>query len=457
MKLHASASHAKIVRYDAGGVEDAARVQRVSVAPGSVLIRHGPDGAAIVAVGRPGEVDRHEAAAATQERVSLPDSVLIPAPVNAHTHLDLTHIGPRPHNPADGFLAFIGMVRPNRHTDPPLIAESVRRGVELSLAGGTAAVGDIAGAAGGSACAAAYHELARSGLSGVSYLEFFAIGRGEDEQRRRVERVVEDAPMARIRLGLQPHAPYSVSPGSYRWAMELARRRSLPICTHVGESPEEREFVARARGPLRSLLERLGVWDDAILGGIGRGRSPVAHLTDALAEASDGSRTPPMLAVHVNDASDGDIEALARVGASVVYCPRASAYFGAERHFGPHRYRDMLGAGIPVALGTDSIINLPDSASDAARGGISVLDEMRMLFGRDGTDPRVLLAMATTHGASALGLDPERFALGPGSISAGILAIDVSRTDPSRPTLERVMRSVGAPRWIAGAGAAAGA
>ena len=59
-----------------------------------------------------------------------------------------------------------------------------------------------------------------------------------------------------------------------------------------------------------------------------------------------------------------------------VYCPRASEFFGHPAGGHPsHRYREMLAAGVPVALGTDSAIVLGDAPS------ISVLDEMRLLPG----------------------------------------------------------------------------
>lgn len=113
----------------------------------------------------------------------------------------------------------------------------------------------------------------------------------------------------------------------------------------------------------------------------------------------------PFLVAHVNDADDAAIRTLAHTRASVVYCPRASAYFAADRRFGPHRYRDMLTAGVRVALGTDSVVNLdtPDR--------ISILDEMRLLHRRDATDARTLLTMATVNGAAALGLNPGWFRL----------------------------------------------
>lgn len=450
MKTDVSATPGRIVRYDAAAVEDARPVQRVSVPVGSILLRSGAGEPEVLAVGTRDEVDAHPASRIA-EKVSLPDLVVIPALVNAHTHLDLTLVGPRSHEPDAGFLGFIETVRAHRPVDPVEIAAAVTRGVKLALAGGTAAVGDIAGAVRGSPCLTAWEALAGSPLAGVSFLEFFAFGRGDEPARRVLERLVRGlSPAAgRIRLGIQPHAPYTVSSGAYRWSRDLARSLSIPFCTHLGESPDERRFIRDGDGPLQELLERVGVWDDTVRGVIGRGRSPVAHVAEALGSTGDEA----WVAVHVNDADDADIDALTRARAAVVYCPRASAYFGFDRDFGPHRYRDMLDAGLRVALGTDSIISLPPAAADPASGGMSVLDEMRLLSRRDGTDARTLLAMGTTVGASLLGLDPDRFLLRAGMTPAGVLALSVSDTDPTLPPLERVMRSGSPPRWLAGPGA----
>lgn len=126
--------------------------------------------------------------------------------------------------------------------------------------------------------------------------------------------------------------------------------------------------------------------------------------------------------VHLNYLSDAALAAL--VGGLSgnrpcvpVYCPRASAYFGhpAPGH-AAHRYRDLLAAGVPVAIGTDSAILLGDAPS------ISVLDELRFLHRRDATDPRTLVAMATAHGARAIGVDPMQVRL-PKACATGARAL----------------------------------
>ena len=357
--------------------------------------------------------------------------LLIPGLVNAHTHLDLTHIGPRPHDPADGFAVWINMILRERLSEQAAIAGAVQQGVTFLLAGGTVLVGDIAGAVGGIASEIPGRALAEDGrINGTSYVEFFA--HGENGHLRTVPayeawRNLSAAAFPRggggghVVFGVQPHAPYSVGLRYYEDIFKSVAGEA-PLCTHLAESVAEHEFIAQGTGPFQALLERLGLWDRFASSEVGRGHTPIGHLQTYL-------QSEPLAVVHCNDVSDADLAILAETATPVMYCPRSSAYFGAHRDFGPHRYRDMLAAGITVALGTDSIVNL-DTADR-----ISVWDEMRFLHQRDGTDPLTLLGMATINGATALRRDPASFTFKPMGTLAGLAAIPVSAanrsTDPS--------------------------
>jgi len=454
-------SEMEVVRIDAAGVRDAAGVD---ASPGSLLVlvegrdvalvrgRDVPFGRLrVLASGRPGEVDSHPAAAGAR-RIDRPDACVIPGLVNAHAHLDLTHMGPRPFDHAAGFVSFIGAVLRERHSEPRAIAESVALGVGMSLAGGVVAVGDIGGIAGGVPSLAPWRTLSLSPLRGVSFLEFLAIGRHEergwDQAAAALDEAALDGPAGpvagAIALGLSPHATNTVGLAAYGRAAARAAAEGMPICTHLAETPEEREFIARGTGPQRALLERFGAWDDALFTTIGRGLTPVAHLEPVL-------EVLPMLLAHVNDASDADIDILARHGAAVVYCPRASSYFGAAEHFGPHRYRDMVAAGIPVVLGTDSVVNLPpgDAGDHAgAEARISTFDDMRLLAQRDGADPGLLLRMATTAAAAAIGIDPGLFTFSAGGWLAGLCAVALQPAASGPSPLARALASTTRPEIL---------
>jgi cytosine/adenosine deaminase-related metal-dependent hydrolase len=426
-----------LARFDALGAVDAAGL---SVSPCSILVewsrRQGAGfSARVLAVGHPNDVGRHEAARSSVLRViPRPNAILIPGLVNAHTHLDLTHIGPQPHDPARGFMPWVELIRARRETEPARIAQSVRRGIELSLAGGTVAIGDIAGAPRGQMTLEPWRILRQSPLVGVSWLEFFGIGRGQARSEEMLDRMkpeIEEAAAGGVvgggvRIGLQPHAPNTVAREVYFKAIAQAvgLGHAASLSTHLAETPEEHEFIARGCGPQRELLESLGLWDDSILNDLGKGLHPVEHLEGVLASR-------PFTVAHVNDANDATIQILARTRTRVVYCPRAASYFGAPSHFGPHRYREMLAAGICVALGTDSVVNLPPEtgglpAEIPTGRGMSILDEMRFLHARDGTSPNDLLRMGTINGAKSLGLDPGAFVLKAGNPLAGLVAVPVA-------------------------------
>lgn len=428
----AGARHPELLRLDAAALADATR----TIAPASLLLDVNPARAAspllVLAADLPAQVDRHPAAA-NARRVHLPDRLLIPGLVNSHTHLDLTSIAPQPY--AGDFSGWLDMVRRSRPSEPADIAAAVAEGARLSLASGVVAVGDIAGAPRGQPTLAPTQALAAAGLAGVSFLEFFAIGKGAGAIER-IQHLTDAAPrsIGPVRVGLQPHATGTVGLAGYRWAADMAAL-GWTVSSHVAETLDERDLVARASGPQREFLERLALWDDSLLREFARGLSPVQHLREVFERA-------PFLLAHVNDAGDPDIELLARTKQSVAYCPRASVYFGNHAIIGPHRYRDMLAAGVNVCLGTDSIIN------QHPEGGLSIWREMKLLFQRDHAPARDLLAMATVNGARALALSAEQWTFAPDRAICAVASVVVSPTARGRDPLKSALESSTEPELL---------
>ena len=391
--------------------------QGQNATPGAVLL----EGSQILASGDVSSIGPVDDA----ELIDRPRCVVLPALVNVHCHLDLSHIGP---TPLDGdFVSWIEQLRTARAQTDEAIAASVRHGVELALAGGTALVGDIAGVG----SLVPIEQLRASKLGGVSFLEVFGIGNRQDAAIETMKRAVHDCPAYEggVRLGVQPHAPYSCGRAVFEAAAQLDR----PLATHLSETLDELQFVDTATGPLASMLKRFGVWDDSI-GGCGC--HPIDHIREILGDRE-------IVAAHLNYVDNCHVEKLADWPITVAYCPRASAYFGHPYDgYTPHRYRDMLEVGVNVALGTDGLpcLDTPDR--------ISVLDEMRFLYQRDSADPIALLRMATVAGASALGFDESLFTLAPGP-TAGLLAVEIDSDDPHDPLIQ-VLRGDNALQWIAG-------
>lgn len=386
-------------------------------APGAILV----EGDQIIACGSPESIGAVERAVIEQR----PDRVLIPALVNVHAHLDLTAIGPVPHT--GDFLSWVDLVRTQRQTTDEGIRAAVQRGAQLARAGGTSLIGDIAGVR----SLAAVEALRETGLAGVSFLEVFGQGRSQTMAVSIMRSLVEmcEPNVHGVQLGIQPHAPYSCGLAMYEASLELG----LPLATHLAETLEEIEFTCTGGGPFAELLKHVGVWDETITGS---GQHPVDALAPVLNRA-------PWIAAHLNYVSSQQINRLAQLPITVAYCPRASAYFQhPQAGHPPHQYREMLENGINVALGTDSLLCLdtPDR--------ISVLDEMRLLHERDGTDARTLLRMATINGARALGCDPSRVTLSPGP-TLGVLALPIDPHSDVDP-LTQTLHDDSPPEWIVG-------
>ncbi|PYP68061.1 MAG: hypothetical protein DMD36_13780, partial [Gemmatimonadetes bacterium] len=104
----------------------------------------------------------------------------------------------------------------------------------------------------------------RLGGRGIYYQEVF----GPDpakctasiaEMERALSRL---SPLAssHLRLGVSPHAPYTVSEPLYRAVAAFARRERLPIAVHLAESREETALVRDGAGPF-AMSWNLASWD----------------------------------------------------------------------------------------------------------------------------------------------------------------------------------------------------
>lgn len=354
--------------------------------------------------------------------VRADDRLVVPALVNAHAHLDLT-LTPAVAYGGD-FVAWLEHVIEARPGEAHGVVAAVHQGLADSRAAGVGVVGDVAG----SSAAIRARLEANAGLAGVSLLECFGMGEGGvDRLLATAAGLADFESRADVTLGLSPHAPYSVSPEAYDEAVAFAAQRGLPWQTHLAETPEEVRFTRDGDGPFADMLARLGRGPAHPP----TGRHPVDLLAPRLARW-------PGSVVHVNVLEEAHVEALARCGAAVVYCPRAAAFFG---HAG-HRYRALLDAGVPVALGTDSAL-CHDTPGPRAT---SILEEMRLLHRRDGTPAHTLLRMATTHGHVALRRSPlegELAADAPARFTAVAFDPD-SRRDP----LDAVLQSDGEAELI---------
>ncbi len=364
------------------------------------------EGERIVWVGAAGEGPEAD------ETIDLKNAVLTPGLVNAHSHLDLTHL--RGAVPFEGeFARWAEKIMHGRKK--PGMAEAARKGIKEALARGTTAFGDIVDRRSFKEIVGIFGE---TGARGRLFVE--AIGfrpEAADEVFEAVWDLVEmQALPGNVQTGVSPHAPYSVSRPLLERAAAVADGHGRPLAVHLAETLEELAFLRHGIGPLRELLKRAGS-DDPSFKPDGSAAAFLKRLE---------MRGAPLLLVHGNYLRPRDVP----LGAFVVYCPTAHAFF---RH-PEHPVLEMLEEGVRVAIGSDS----------AASGDtVDVLSETQHLARmRPDLKAKAVFRMATEWGARGLLLDS-------GVLAPGKLA-DLAAFSPAaeheilgRPDARCVLTAVG--------------
>ncbi|GHG05009.1 aminodeoxyfutalosine deaminase [Deinococcus piscis] len=342
--------------------------------PGGVVVSRGT----VAATGHPDQLRQNYPHAREVDA----GGIIAPLPANAHTHLDMS---------AYRFQALPYF----RWIPEVVVAQKAQRGLAGALAGADTLVrlgqpvGDIVWDP-----AVMEALLPREDLRGVLYLEVlgpkpeqaqerFAQFREQVEGFRRLERP------GGLRVGVSPHASYTVSAPLLRLVTEYAAGEGLPVQIHVAEHPSETELFASGAGPLWE--HRIpGLCPDTFAEVMGRTPEPDLTPVRYLDELGVLRHRPTL--VHMVNVSDDDIRRVAEAGCAVVSCPRSNVNLDCGRL----RLSEFLAAGVEVALGTDSV---------ASGETLDIRDELafaRQLYPE--LDPRLLLRSAVKGGARVLGL-----------------------------------------------------
>ena len=347
----------------------------------------------------------------------LGNVALLPGLVNAHIHLDFSHLPVPLGRPGIAFADWLETVVLQRRenlaaetTDTKRLA--VSGGLRESLERGTTTLGNISREENP-------HEKNSRGLDCVSFLELIGLSaeRADAQRQRMVNWLLVAARHAGSmasgwQAGISPHAPYTSRRELIAAACEASRKFHVPLAMHLAESPEELQLLDSQNGPLVDVLTGLDAWDASAFE---RGLRPLDYL-QLLAGAERA------LVIHGNYLDAGEQAWLARHSArmAVIYCPRT------HHHFGHSRYplAELLAAGATVALGTDGRGTNPD---------LSLLAEMRhAAHVHSEVSPSEIVRLGTLGGALALGCADRVGSLKPGK-DANLVAVrlpDRVNSDP---------------------------
>ena len=316
-----------------------------------------------------------------RQTIELPDHILIPGFVNAHTHAAMTLLrGLADDLPLMPWLQSHIWPAENRWVS----AEFVRDGGELAMAGmlrsGTTCFNDMYFFP--EVTAEAAQRCGLRACLGMIVVDFASPWAGSPRECLAKGTAMRDQykedPL--LSFAFAPHAPYTVAEPWLKEIRTLADELDVPIHTHLHETADE----------IQQSLQQ-------------HGKRPLARVAEL------GWLTSNLVAVHMTRLTDAEISECARNGVSVVHCPESNLKLASG--FCP--VVKLLTAGVNVALGTDGA---------ASNNDLDMLAEMRcaaLLAKAVSEDASAIsaasaLRMATLDGARALGLELDIGSLRPG-------------------------------------------
>ena len=347
--------------------------------------------------------------------IDLGDSIVLPGLVNAHTHLEFSDLE-RPLDAEGGLPGWIARVvalrraRPSGLEEAARLAGSLRAGLAESLSFGVTTIGEIATAVPRGVYPSigprvrVYREVLGLSFTGGSLPGAIA---------RDLNRLGDSA-------GISPHAPMTVSLALGKALLREAARRDLPVTMHLAESLAELAYVTGGGGPFRDLFSTLGAWPadrpPPVL--------PPSDWISRLARVRRGSVVHGTFLGEPPDATALDRLARHRDRLGVVVCPRTTRLLSGRLP----PVRQVLAAGVRVAIGTDSRASNPD---------LSVLGEARELVGSGVVSPAEALRMMTSDAAWNVAHEVRA-----GSIAVGRPAdlVVLAPSGPFADPLEAILR-----------------
>jgi len=329
---------------------------------------------------------------AQAEIIPLPNCALLPGLVNSHTHASMSLFrGMADDLPLMEWLTDHIWPAEARWVAPEFTIDGFRLAAAEMIRSGTTCLSDMYYFPDEIATCA--QQIGMRSVVGLIVLDFPSVWAQDATEYLHKALAVHDQirEFPLVSSAFAPHAPYTVSDEPLRQIAMYSNELDIPVHMHVHETAAE---VAEAQQKT--------------------GQRPLQRL-DQL-----NLLNPNLIAVHMTELDEFEIERVAEAGVSIVHCPESNLKLGS----GICPVATLLELGVNVCLGTDGA---------ASNNDLDLLGEMRtaamLAKGSSGNaracDARQAIEMATINGARALGKADQI-----GSIESGkcadLIAIDLS-------------------------------
>ena len=320
---------------------------------------------------------------AEQHGLEFYSGILTPGFVNAHCHLELSHLEAKIEEKT-GIGGFVGKISQLRNFDFGDTGKIMQQADRKMWASGISAVGDISNST------LSIETKLKSKIDYHTFVETFGFHPSRAEKAFDYALFVHQQISAlNLKSSVVPHSPYSVSQQLFEKVRKHAIENRSVLSMHNQESRSEAEFFETGTGGISDhIAGNLGIdtshWKPT-------GKSSLISVLPYLPAEN------PLLLVHNTFTSEADIEFLfenrSRENTFFVLCPNSNLYIeNALPPVGLFRKH-----GLNICLGTDSL---------ASNHRLSVLDEMKTLqFSFVEIALAELVEWATLNGAKALGVD----------------------------------------------------
>ncbi len=333
--------------------------------------------------------------------IQIHKGILSPGFVNAHCHLELSHMkGMIP--PKTGLQEFVKQIVGLRKGEDEIIQEAIIAAENEMFENGIVAVGDICNTID------TLNTKAKHRLAYYSFVELYDLDPTRAQDKINAGIILQNAfEQNCIRASLVPHAPYSCT---FALLKLLATHfGSHTISMHNQETAAENEFFENKTGDFISMYERTKVALDYFHA---TGKTSLQSVLPKINTANH------CILVHNSFTSVDDIQAVhaAMNNAFWCLCPNANQYI--ENTMPPI---DLLRAQkANIVVGTDSY---------ASNWSLNILDELKTIQKHKPTiELAEMLGWATLNGARALQMDKHLGSFEKGKKPGVVLISEVDAT-----------------------------